>query len=157
MATGDTVGAGKLEMLHCVIELHPSQVHVHGCISQIQNKDEQHAQDVNTAFKSVTLEAPSLNTPQFLSPVLKICPIICLHCMNNLKITFLFSKKDVQYKLIIQPELTGYHNVIGVDCRHLTSAARGFRSDAQHHNSIGTTGHRSKGLSAGERHGFQRL
>lgn len=76
MATGDTVGAGKLKMLHCVIELHPSQVHIHGCSSQIQNKDEQPAQDVNTAFKSVTLEAPGSNTPQFLSPVLKICPIM---------------------------------------------------------------------------------
>lgn len=113
MATADTVGAGKLEMLHCVIELHPSQVHVHGCISQIQNKDEQPAQDVNTVFKSVTLGAPSSNTPQFPSPVQKISPIICLHCpgmvRNNLKITFLCSK-DLQYKSSASVDwLSQYH------------------------------------------------
>lgn len=85
---------------------------------KIQNKDEQPAQDVNTAFKSVALGAPSSNIPQFPSPVLKICPIMRFHCpgvvRNNLKITFLFSKKDLQYNPKVQPQLTGYHNVIVV-------------------------------------------
>lgn len=116
-------------MLHCVIELHPSQVHVHGCISQIQNKDKQSAQDVNTAFKSVTLGAPGSNTPQFLSPVLKICPIIRLHfpdvVRNNLKIYNTNRKFSLSWL------------VITISSALLTPSL----CSRWLHNSIGTTGH----------------
>lgn len=136
---------------------------------KIQNKDEQPAQDVNTAFKSVALGAPSSNIPQFPSPVLKICPIMRFHCpgvvRNNLKITFLFSKKDLQYNPKVQPQLTGYHNVIVVANTYAL-----FQMDVTWPVPLEGSGVMpnittvsepldigSKGLSDGERHGFQRF
>lgn len=35
VATGETDRAGKLKMLHCVIKLNPSEVHVYSCISAL--------------------------------------------------------------------------------------------------------------------------
>lgn len=93
MATGETDRAGKLKMLHCVIKLNPSEVHVYGCIpalytSKLETRmkkqfsqqtalylsglEDTIMQKVDTVFCSITLRFnDSTLIVHFLPPVLK--------------------------------------------------------------------------------------